>query len=95
MADGDAVNDLDRAEQELHGAISEVLNRRGLMITKWLLAVEGLDQGGERVLETFTSPDFRAWDSLGFLGFLDARERGVAGAEAVSDMRGGKDDSGG
>jgi len=84
--DDEARESLDRAELELHDAISEVLNRRGLMPTKWVLGVEGLDDSGERVLETFTSPDFRAWDSIGIFGFLDARERGVIGAEAVADM---------
>lgn len=75
-------------ERELHDAIAQVLNRSGLMPTKWMLSVEGLDNAGERVLETFTSPDFRAWDSIGILGFVDARERGVVGAEAADDVRG-------
>jgi hypothetical protein len=96
MADGqpddqgepDDVDQLLLAQTELHDAISQVLNQRGLMPTKWMLGVEGLDENGERVLETFTSPDFRAWDSIGILGFLDARERGSVGADAADDMRG-------
>lgn len=74
-------DELQLAERELHDAVSQVLNQRGLMPTKWVLAVEGLDPGGERVLETFTSPDFRAWDSIGMLGFVDARERGAVAAD--------------
>lgn len=74
------------AQAELHDAISQVLNRHGFMPTKWVLAAEGLDNSGERILETFTSPDFRAWDSIGILGYIDARERGIVGAEAVADV---------
>lgn len=75
------------AGRELNDALSQILNRRGLMPTKWVLAAEGIDNAGERVLETFTSPDFRAWDSIGMLGFIDARERGAVGAAAADDVR--------
>lgn len=82
---------MDLAQDELHDAISQVLNRRGLIPTKWVLGVEGLDDSGQRVLETFTSPDFRVWDSLGILGFLDARERGVVAAAAAASYDGDGD----
>jgi hypothetical protein len=74
--------DLEAAERELHDAISQVLSPHGLMVTKWILGVEGIGDDGERVLETFTSPDFRSWDSIGIIGFLDARERGAAAADS-------------
>jgi hypothetical protein len=77
---------LEAAERELHDAIAQVLGKHGLMVTKWVLGAEGLDnESGERVLETFTSPDFRSWDAIGIMGFLDARERGVVGAEAAAE----------
>ena len=86
MSDEQEGDGLDDAERELHQAIAEVLARHGMMVTKWMLAVEGLDTEGGRDLETFTSPDFRAWDSIGFLGFLDARERGVVGGAAAREF---------
>ncbi len=88
MAGEEEQFDLDRAEQELHQEISTVLSRHGVMVTKWILAAELLDQKGERALESFASPDFRAWDAIGMVGFLDARERGAAGADAVADREG-------
>ena len=77
--------DLEAAEREMHDAIAQILSRHGLMVTKWILAVEGLDGAGERAMEGFTSPDFRQWDSLGLLGFLDARERGAVGADVAQE----------
>lgn len=68
-------SDLFQAQAELHDAISDVLSRHGLMANRWLLGAEVLDADGDRAMEAFTSPDMRAWDSLGILGFLDARER--------------------
>ena len=84
------IGDLEAAEQELHDAIAQVLGRHGLMVTKWILAAEGLDAAGERAMEAFTSPDFRSWDSIGLLGFLDARERGTIGAAAARDVLDGE-----
>lgn len=78
--------DLDAAERQLHQAIAEVLGQYGLMTTKWILAVEGLGADGSRAMEAFTSPDFRAWDSLGLLGYLDARERGAVGQAAAREF---------
>ncbi len=87
MADDEPVErDLAAAEQEMHQAIAGVLSQHGLMVTKWILAVEVLDSEGGRAMEAFTSPDFRAWDSVGLLGYLDARERGVAGAVAAREF---------
>lgn len=85
VADSERDDDLEQAEQELNAELSQVLNRHGLMPTRWVLAVEGIDNSGERVLETFTSPDFRAWDSIGMLGYIDARERGAAAADVGDD----------
>ncbi len=84
MAD-DAREQLDAAERELHDAIAAVLGRHGCMVTKWILAAEVLDGDGVRAMESFASPDFRAWDSIGLLGFLDARERGAVAAESLND----------
>lgn len=82
------MSDLARTEQELHEAISEVLTRHGLMVNRWVLVTEVMDREGERALEAFTSPDLRAWDSLGLLHFILERERGaIHAAEA-----GGLDD---
>jgi hypothetical protein len=86
--------DLDAAEQQLHQAIAEVLGRNGLMTTKWILAVEGLGSDGSRAMEAFTSPDFRAWDSLGLLGYLDARERGAVGQAAAREFLDGDEPEG-
>jgi len=83
------------AEQQLHQAIAEVLGRNGLMVTKWILAVEGLGADGSRAMEAFTSPDFRAWDSLGMLGYLDARERGTVGQAAAREFLDDEDPDGG
>lgn len=85
MADPGEEPDLAAIEQELHDVVAQVLGRHDLMVTKWMMVVEGIDSAGERAFEAFTSPDFRAWDSIGFLGFLDARERGVIGAEAARE----------
>jgi hypothetical protein len=86
VSEPDPQEDLDGAEQELHQAIAEILGRRGQMVTKWMLSAEMIDAEGGRDLESFTSPDFRAWDSLGFLGFVDARERGVVGGHAATEF---------
>lgn len=90
-ADGDPVGQ--EIEAELHDAICAVLQRHGMMATKWLAGVKIIGEDGERTLGTFTSPDFRSWDSIGILGCLDARERGVVGAEAA-DERLDEDDGG-
>jgi hypothetical protein len=87
MSDPDP-QDLDGAEQEMHQAIAEILGQRGQMVTKWMLSAEVLDADGGRDMESFTSPDFRAWDSLGFLGYLEARERGVVGGQAAREFLG-------
>lgn len=73
---GDDEAELYVVQQELHDAISEVLNRHQLMATKWISVIEVLDAEGGRALESFCSPDFRAWDTIGMLGFMDAQERG-------------------
>ncbi len=78
--------DLVAVEQELHQAIADVLGRRGLMVTKWMMSAEILNGDGGRDMEAFTSPDFRSWDSIGFLGLLDARERGVVGGQAAREF---------
>lgn len=88
MADDGEREHLDRAERELHDAIAGVLNGHGLVVTKWTLAAEVMDGAGERALESFTSPDFREWDSIGIVGYLDARERGVVAAVAARDIFG-------
>lgn len=73
------------AQRELHDAVSEVLGRHGWMVTKWLCVAEILEPSGERALESFASPDIRAWDTMGMLSYLDARERGAVGAEAAGE----------
>lgn len=86
MADPDEVKrHLDAAERELHDAVSQVLGRHGLMVTKWILAAEVLDADGERALESFASPDIRAWDTIGLFGYLDARERGAIAADVAGE----------
>lgn len=87
MAEVEQDYDGEAVETELHDAISAVLQRHGLMATKWLAGIEVIGADGERSLGTFTSPDFRPWDSLGILGCLDARERGVVGADAADETR--------
>lgn len=72
-------------ERGLQDAIADVMHRHGYVATKWIAAIEFLDPAGERRLDSFASPDFRAWDSLGMLGFLDARERGLVGAAAARE----------
>lgn len=81
------VDELYEIQLALHDVISDVLARYGLMPTKWLAAIELLDREGTRALETFCSPDFRAWDSIGMLGFLDARERGSVAADQQAEER--------
>jgi hypothetical protein len=66
---------------KLHEAIAATTKDAVLMVTKWMCVAEVVDSDCERALESFTSPDFRAWDTLGMLGYLDARERGAVGAE--------------
>lgn len=78
--------DMAAAEADLHDAIAEILGRQGRMVTKWILATETIGADGVRDMEAFASPDYRAWDSIGMLGFLSARERGVVAAEAVEDQ---------
>lgn len=97
MADDDETvqADLVAAEAELHQQIAQVLGQQGLMVTKWLLSVEFLDSDGGRGMQALTSPDFRSWDSLGFLGYLDARERGVVGATAAHEFLDDEPDGGG
>jgi hypothetical protein len=81
-ADDDEIEEQLRvAEAQLNDAITQILGRQGLMVTKWMCVAEVVDSDCERALESFTSPDFRAWDTLGMLGYLDARERGAVGAE--------------
>lgn len=87
MADPDEVEQhLREVERELHDAAAGVLGRHGLMLTKWMFIAELLDGDGTRMLESFVSPDMRAWDTLGMMAFLDARERGVVGAEAAAQF---------
>ncbi len=74
-----------RAEEELQQEISGVLGRHGVMVTKWILAAEVLEGDGTRAMESFASPDFRAWDAIGLVGYMDARERWAAGTNAVSE----------
>ncbi len=77
-----------QAQRELHDAIADVMTRHGWMVTKWLAAVEIIDDSGERALESFASPDFRAWDAIGMVGFLDARERGGLAVEMLNEPGG-------
>jgi hypothetical protein len=84
-------DDLVQAQDDLHQAVAEVLGRHGLMVTKWLLAAEVIDTDGGRDMQAFTSPDLRAWDSLGLLGYMNAREQGAVGAAAAREY----DDAGG
>lgn len=88
MAGDGEENELVVVERELHDAIADVMNRHRMITTKWVGVVEFINPAGERDLEAFTSPDFRAWDSLGMLGFIDARERGATGAQAAREHGG-------
>ncbi len=81
----DGAKDWADAERRLHQAVAEIVGAHGVMVTKWMLGVEVLDEQGGRDMYGFASPDFRAWDSLGIVGFLDARERGAVGADAVNE----------
>jgi hypothetical protein len=74
---------LQEAELAIGDALSDVLSRQGLMVTKWMCVAEVIGADGSRALESFASPDIRAWDTLGMLGYLDARERGAVGADAA------------
>jgi len=85
-------DDLAQVEREVHDAIAAILGRHGRMVTKWILAVETLDGDGVRDIESMASPDYRAWDSIGMLGFLTARERGVLGASAAREYFDGDED---
>lgn len=69
--------DLERVEQDLGDAIGEVLRRHGLMVNRWVLVAEVLNEHGQRELVCFTSTDLRSWDSLGMLGYVLERERGA------------------
>ncbi len=95
MADDGEMEQLQLIEQELNNAVSDVMGRHGMVVTKWMAAVEVIDGSGERALEAFTSPGLRSWDSIGILGFLDARERGPVHAAAADQYLGDDEDGDG
>lgn len=89
MADPDEIErHLAEVEREIHDAVSQIMGRHGLMVTKWLCVAELLGADGQRMLESFASPDMRAWDTIGMIGLIEARERGVLGAAAAADRFG-------
>lgn len=77
--------DMAQIQGELHTAISDVLTKHGLYLNRWLLVTEVVEADGDRSLNSFASPDLRAWDSLGMLEFALAQERGALFAEAADE----------
>ncbi len=72
--------------RELLDAASQILARHDLMVTKWLFVADVIDGDGERMLASYASPDIRAWDTLGMIDFVQARERGVVAADAAAEF---------
>lgn len=69
-------------DQAFHNTLDD-----GEMILRWVAVAEVIDKDGEKGLYTMTSPDLKAWESLGLLQFALAVETGSVnnGYEKVSE----------
>ncbi len=55
-------------EAELGEAFGKIIGKHETcMVLKWTALVETMDDKGERGLWTLTSPDVKAWDTVGML----------------------------
>lgn len=55
-------------EAELGEALGKIIGKHETcMVLKWTALVETMDEKGERGLWTLTSPDVKAWDTVGML----------------------------
>ena len=64
-------------------AVSTVAGEYGHMITRYILVAETMDEDGERAVLMAASPDQRAWDSIGLLGYALQLEQAGTLLEAV------------
>lgn len=52
---------------DVQNALADVLGRRGLMLTRWVLHAEVMEDDGERSLWHLTTEDMKIWDTLGLV----------------------------
>jgi hypothetical protein len=69
-------------QDRLDDAIRESLDE-GEMVMRWLTVVEVMDEDGDRVLYTLTSPSLQSWEGLGMLRYAQAQQEFVVQAEAA------------
>lgn len=67
--------------QAVADALDAAFRNGGDMVTRWALAAEVIDPGGERAVWVLAPDGAKAWDTLGLLAFAMQVEQ----AEAVRD----------
>ena len=73
----------DRTE-DIHAGLSDAFRAMG-MVTRWHLSVEVLDQGGDRPLLHYGSPDLRLWEVIGMLDAAATHARHQITEEPIED----------
>lgn len=63
--------DFDRAREEVHNAIFEIINEEAgaAMVTKWVCLVEVVEEDGTKAMWSMGSEDLSIWDRIGMLEF--------------------------
>lgn len=72
--DPDAVQLSDSVQGLLADAVHQT---DGSMLTKYVACVEVIDPSGERALFVLSTPEMKAWETVGFLEFARDLERGT------------------
>lgn len=62
------MSDLENIESAMNDAVTDVITKHenGLVL-RWVALIETIGPEGDRGLWTFTSPDVKAWDTVGLL----------------------------
>jgi hypothetical protein len=74
-------------ERDLNDAIAGVLARHERsMLGNWVALIETVQESGDRGLWTLSSPDVKAWDTVGMLTYgLQVQQAQIVAAELAGD----------
>jgi hypothetical protein len=70
--------------ENLVGQMMEIIDP-GVLVSKFLVIVEGVDSDGQRAMYSTVSRGLTSWDVLGMLAFVEAREQALMTVRRMED----------
>ena len=62
---------------EVEAAVTEVMSRHGMMVTKWLFLADVIEDAGSRSIVHLSAEQAAPWDNLGLFDYVRAMEYAV------------------